>query len=412
VFGDGPIDVILVGSWFGQIDVRWEWPGYVRWFERLSRFARVVVFDKRGVGASDPAPPHSITLESWVDDARAVAEAAGFERAAVIAWTDATAVGLSLAATFPDFVTALVIVNWSYDLFVAANLDRPIADWGTEAVLARLDRLAPSHAHDAAYRDWFLRMHHASCGPGAVDAMYRMLRGLDINVLLSSVDVPALLVRRRDLPTSAQQARRLAEEIRGAQFVEVPGHDIHTWAGDVDPLIDEAEAFLTGVRPAPRTDRALLTVVFTDMVASTPTAAALGDKAWSELLERHNRNVRRAIAEYQGREILTKGDEFLITFDGPARAVRCAQAIHGAAMGLDLEMRTGVHVGEVELKGNDIAGIAVHIGARVREKAEPGDIIVSRTVKDLVAGSGLEFDDRGTHALKGVPDEWQLYAVR
>jgi class 3 adenylate cyclase len=272
--------------------------------------------------------------------------------------------------------------------------------------------LAPSHAHDAAYRDWFLRMHHASCGPGAVDAMYRMLRGLDINVLLSSVDVPALLVRRRDLPTSAQQARRLAEEIRGAQFVEVPGHDIHTWAGDVDPLIDEAEAFLTGVRPAPRTDRALLTVVFTDMVASTPTAAALGDKAWSELLERHNRNVRRAIAEYQGREILTKGDEFLITFDGPARAVRCAQAIHGAAMGLDLEMRTGVHVGEVELKGNDIAGIAVHIGARVREKAEPGDIIVSRTVKDLVAGSGLEFDDRGTHALKGVPDEWQLYAVR
>jgi class 3 adenylate cyclase len=411
VFGNGPIDVLFVGSWFGHVDVRWEWPGYVRWFERLASFARVIVFDKRGVGASDPAPPHSITLESWVDDARAVMAAANSSQASVVVWTDATPVGLWLAATSPESVRALAIVNWSYDIFQAFQIQSVLDDWGTRAGLTRLDRLAPSMRGDRAYQEWFLRLHRASAGPGAVNAMYAMLRGIDIAPVLPLVSAPTLLVRRRDLPSSRELAQKSVDALPQATFVEVPGEDIHVWAGDVDPLIDEVEAFLTGVRPAPVVDRALLTVMFTDMVGSTPTAVRLGDSKWSELLAAHNAGVRRAIAEYAGREVLTKGDEFLVTFDGPARAVRCAQAVHAAAAELGLQMRSGLHTGEIELRGDDVAGIAVHIAARVREHAEPDEILVSRTVKDLVAGSGLTFAERGTHALKGVPDDWNLYAV-
>jgi class 3 adenylate cyclase len=411
-FGAGPIDILFVGSWFGQIDLRWEWPGYCRWFERLAAIGRVAVFDKRGVGASDPAPPHSVTLEDWVGDARAVMDAVGFERAAVVTWTDATAVGLSLAATFPNRTSALVLVNWSYDLFRRLVRTRPtIGEWGTEAGLAHLATIAPTSAADPAYRDWFARMQRASCGPGAVQTMYEMLSRLDVEALLPSITVPTICIRRDALPTSDEVTRSMVARIPQARMIEVPGRDVQAWVGDVDPLIDEVETFLTGTRPSPTVDRALLTVVFADIVDSTRRLAELGDAKWAALLEVHNRDVRRIVAEYRGAEVMTKGDEFVLTFDGPARAVRCAAAIHACTASRDLEMRTGIHTGEVELHGDDIAGIAVHIAARVREKARPGEIVVSRTVKDLVAGSGLEFAERGNHALKGVPEQWHLYAV-
>jgi class 3 adenylate cyclase len=410
VFGDGPLDVLFVGSWFGQIDLRWEWPGYRRWLERLSSFARVMVFDKRGVGASDPAPPHSQTLESWLDDARAVMDAASSAQAAVVVWTDAAPMGLMFAAAAPDRVSVVASVNSSPDIFRSRG--NRFVGWGTEALVDRIvERLAPSDAANPAFRDWMARFQRASASPSEVEAMYAMLDQLDLDSILSAVRTPVLVVRRRDLPADGAFARGKAELIPDFTYVEVAGQDVLVWAGDVDPLIDEVETFLTGARPAPTVDRALLTVVFSDMVGSTTKAAELGDARWRVLLDAHNRDVRRLIAEHRGREIITKGDEFVLTFDGPARAVRCAQAIHAAAATNSLEMRSGVHTGEVELLGDDIAGIAVHIGARVRELAEPGEILTSRTVRDLVAGSGLEFTDRGTHALKGVPDEWQVFSV-
>ena len=404
-------DILFVGSWFGHVDGRWDTPGYAHLLRRLASFSRLIVFDKRGVGASDPAPPGSLTLEAWLEDARAVMDAAGSARAAVVVATDAAPMGAMFAATHPERVSSLVILN---------TLGRPEEYrermegigrvWGTEASLDTIDVLAPSHADDPAYRESFLRAQRASAGPGAAAAMYAMLEAVDTRAALAAVHAPTLFVVRDGMaPRTVPDP--LNEQIEGARVVWVPGEDVHIWAGDVEPFITEIQEFVTGTRPAVEPDRALLTVLFTDVVGSTERAAELGDRAWSELLGRHETAARRCIAEHRGHEIFTKGDEFLVTFDGPARAVRCGQAMVRAAATMGLQIRAGLHTGEVELRGDDIGGIAVHIGARVVATAAPGEVLVSRTVRDLVAGSGLAFEDAGSHVLKGVPDEWQLYRV-
>lgn len=408
--GDG-VDVLFVGSWFGHVDGRWDTPGYAHLMRRLASFSRLIVFDKRGIGASDPAPPGSLTMEAWLEDARAVMDAAGSSRAAVVVATDAAPMGAMFAATYPERVSSLVILNTlGRPEEFRRRIERISRVWGTEASLDTIDVLAPSHATDPAYRESFLRAQRASAGPGAAAAMYAMLEAVDTHAALATVQAPTLFVVREGMALRTVP-HPLNEEIEGARVVWVPGEDVHIWAGDVEPFVTEIQEFVTGIRPAAEPDRALLTVLFTDIVASTELAADLGDRAWARLLSRHEAAARRCILTHRGTEIFTKGDEFLVTFDGPARAVRCAQAMVAAAAGIGLEVRAGVHTGEVERRGEDIGGIAVHIGARVMALAAPGQVLVSRTVKDLVAGSGLAFEDAGSHALKGVPDEWQLYRL-
>jgi class 3 adenylate cyclase len=413
VLGDGPIDILFVGSWFGHMDVRWEWPGYRQLLEGLAAFGRVIVFDKRGVGASDPAPSGSLTLEAWLDDARAVLDAVGVEAAAVVAATDATTMAILFGATFAHRTRALVLLQARAVMPSVSNLQM-IETWGTDRAADALAQIAPSVADDPAYRQWFGRLQRLAAGPGAAAAMYDMLRAIDVRPVLAGIHVPTLVLTRTDLVSplmTLEASKEVAEGIPGAKLVLIPGVDVHVWVGDVAGIVTEVQDFLTGTRPVHEPDRALLTVLFTDIVGSTERAAALGDRAWSELLGRHEVAARRCIAEHRGHEIFTKGDEFLVTFDGPARAVRCGQALVRAAATLDLQVRVGLHTGEVERRGDDIGGIAVHIGARVMATAGGGEVLVSRTVRDLVAGSGLAFEDAGSHVLKGVPDEWQLYRV-
>lgn len=413
VIGDGPVDILFVGSWFGHVDVRWEWPGYRRLLEGLARFGRVIVFDKRGVGASDPAPAGSLTLEAWLDDARAVLDAVGVDAAALVAATDATTMAILFGATFPQRTTALVLLQARGVMPSSSSLPM-IENWGTERGADVLAVIAPSVVDDLAYRQWFGRLQRLAAGPGAAAAMYEMLRGIDVRPILADLHVPTLVLTRTDLVSpllTLEASKEVAEAIPGAKLVLIPGQDVHVWVGDVGRTITEVQDFLTGTRPADEPDRALLTVLFTDIVGSTERAASLGDRAWSELLTRHEAAARRCIAEHRGHEVFTKGDEFLVTFDGPARAVRCGQALVRAAAAMDLQVRVGLHTGEIEQRGDDIGGIAVHIGARVMATAGEGEVLVSRTVRDLVAGSGLVFDDAGSHVLKGVPDEWQLYRV-
>ena len=413
VIGDGPIDILFVGSWFGHIDVRWEWPGYRQLLEGLAGFGRVIVFDKRGVGASDPAPSGSLTLEAWLDDARAVLDDVGVDQAVVVAATDATGMAMLFGATFPARASALVLLQARATMPQVSGLAL-IDAWGRERSADALAQIAPSAAADPLYRQWFSRMQRMSAGPGAARAMYAMLRDVDVRHVLPGLHVPTLVLTRTDLVSplmTLEASEEVAEAIPGAKLVLIPGQDVHVWVGDVGRIVTEVQDFLTGTRPADEPDRALLTVLFTDIVGSTERAATLGDRAWSELLTRHEAAARRSIVEHRGHEVFTKGDEFLVTFDGPARAVRCGQALVRAAAALDLQVRVGLHTGEVELRGDDIGGIAVHIGARVMATAAAGEVLVSRTVRDLVAGSGLVFEDAGAHVLKGVPDEWQLYRV-
>ncbi len=408
---DAPVDILFVGSWFGHVDTRWDMPGYARLLRRLASFSRLLVFDKRGVGASDPAPPGCLTLEAWLDDALAVMDAVGSEQVAVVVATDAAPMGALFAATCPERVTALVILN---TLGMPDEFKATVAGintfWGTEASAPMIDVVAPSHAGDPSYREAVLRMQRAAAGPGAAAAMYAMLDAVDTRAVLGAVQAPTLFVLREVMATCIV-TNQLNEQIAGARTVWVPGDDVHIWAGDTEPFVTEIQEFVTGTRPSVEHDRALLTVLFTDVVGSTERAAELGDRAWSALLSRHEAAARRCIAEHRGREVFTKGDEFLVTFDGPARAARCGQAMVAAASTLGLQVRVGLHTGEVELRGDDIGGIAVHIGARVMATAGAGEVLVSSTVKALVAGSGLLFVNRGEHALKGVPGEGRLHVV-
>jgi class 3 adenylate cyclase len=424
VVGEGELDLVYVPGLASHLEVFWEEPAYSRFLHRLASFSRLILMDRLGTGLSDRLPPNQAsTFEQRMDDIRAVMDAVGSERAAVLGWSEGAALCATFAATYPQRTTGLVMYGGMPRLVRAEDypfgLQEEFAQewianvpsaWGQDEELLRL--WAPSVADLPEPRRWFARFGRLAASPGSATALFRMVRDLDIRGVLPAIRVPTLLIHRTgDTLIRVEHARYMAERIPEAHLVELPGEDHLWWFGDQDAIVDEVEEFLTGARSAPEADRVLATVMFTDIVASTERAAELGDRRWRELLASHEALVRRELGRHRGREVKTTGDGFLATFDGPARAIGCARAIAEAVRPLGIEVRAGLHTGECEVMNGDVGGIAVHTGARVSAEAGPGEVLVSSTVKDLVAGSGIEFEDRGTHELKGVPGEWRLYAV-
>jgi class 3 adenylate cyclase len=421
VHGEGELDLVFVPGFVSHVELLWGYAPTARFLRRLSSFARLVLFDKRGQGLSDrPADPP--TLEESMDDLRAVLDAAGCERSAVLGISEGGPMSMLFAASYPERVSALVLYGTyarmvrspDFPLGVPADaLDRWAEmirqDWGGPVGMRYW---APSALDDAEAERWWARLLRQGTSPAGAIALINLYREMDVRGILSSIDVPALVLHRTDdAVVRAAQGKFLADQIPNARFVGVPGGDHLIWTEDQDSLLDEIEEFLTGSRRAHEPERALATVLFTDIVSSTETAARLGDRRWRDLLERHDAIVRRQLAVHRGREVKTMGDGFLATFDGPARAIRCAGTISEAVHEIELEVRAGIHTGEVELIGDDVGGMAVNIGARIGALASPGEVLVSSTVRELVVGSGLEFAERGTHTLKGAPDHWRLFAV-
>jgi pimeloyl-ACP methyl ester carboxylesterase len=419
-FGEGP-DLVVAPGFISHLEVAWDEPSLAHFYARLASFRRVIGFDKRGTGLSDPAT-HAPTLEECVDDLRAVMDAAGSERADIFGVSEGGTMATLFAASYPARVNALVLYGTYARLLEGPDYPfgvRPqalsslveISDkgWG-EGV--GLSTWAPSRRDDVQLRKWWARLQRLAASPGMVRNIFALYSQMDIRDTLPTIQAPTLVLHRRnDRMVNINLGRYLAEHIPDAKLVELEGADHLFFTGDADALLDEVEEFLTGVRPAPLVERVLATVLLTDVVGSTERAADLGDGRWRQLLGMHHAQVRRQLERFQGHEVKTTGDGFLATFDGPARAIGCATAIRDAVRGLGLEVRAGLHTGEIEVADGDIAGIAVHLAARVAAKAGPGEVLVSRTVVDLVAGSGLAFADRGEHALKGVPGSWRLFAV-
>jgi pimeloyl-ACP methyl ester carboxylesterase len=424
IVGEGPLDLVLVHGWVQSFDASWEIEPIKRFYRRLASFSRLILFDKRGTGLSDRVPPDDLpTLETRMDDMRAVMDAVGSERAAVLGHSEGGSMCALFAATYPERTQALVMAGsaartrWAPDYPLGATeeeideLERSILDgWGIEVIRSLLQQLAPSIADDEELVQAHTRAALRAASPAAAAALTRMSAMIDIRPVLPAIRVPTLVLHRTD-EVLAEASRYVGERIPGARVVELPGADHMPWLGDQDAPLDEIEEFLTGVRPHPALDRVLATVLFTDIVGSTELAADLCDRRWRDLLDQHDAVVRRELERFRGRELSTAGDGFLAMFDGPARAVVCAVSIRDAARALGLQIRFGLHTGELELVGTEIRGIAVHTGARVAAMAGAGEVLTSSTVKDLVAGSGLQFEDRGSHELKGVPGEWRLYAV-
>ncbi len=418
--GDGPIDVVFIPWWATNVDVMWDEPSIARFLRRLANFCRLIVFDKRGTGVSDALPSSSLpSLEQWSDDVRTVMQAAQCERAALFGHAQGGQMAMLCAATYPANVSALVLADTCARQFDDGNLpslqERQIflseleRNWGTATTL---DLLAPSMAADPRFRAWYARYERLSLGPRMVRAVVESDYERDVVGILPVIRIPTLVLHRSgNRFIGVERGRELADKIAGARFVEVPGEDHLFHAGESDALLGEVEEFLTGVRSVPDTDRVLATVLFTDIVDSTRRAVSLGDRRWHELLDAHHEIARRELARFRGKEIKFIGDGLLATFDGPARAIGCACAITSGMRRLGLEIRAGLHTGEIEIVGNDIRGIAVHIAARVTGEAGPGEVLVSAMVKDLVAGSGICFEERGVRVLKGVPGEWKLFAA-
>src|SRR4051812_39645048 len=423
VFGEGELDLVVVNGFVTHVELVWEHEPTARFLERLASFARVITFDRRGSGLSDPLPS-APTLEERMDDVRAVMDAAGSRRAALVGLSEGVPMSLLFAATYPDRVEALVCSGgmarstadddypWASpaEALAEARVELVGPHWGTGAMI---ELVAPSQADDPEARSFFARMERGSASPGMLASLAEMFVDIDVRDVVPMVHARTLILHRRhDRLVNVRNGRWLAEHLPDARLVELPGDDHSILYEDPGRVMAEVQEFLTGTRHAPEPDRILATVLFTDIVDSTRTAAELGDRRWREVLEGHQRIVRDALGRFAGREVKSTGDGFLATFDGPARAVRCAEAVVGASAAAGVNVRAGLHAGECEVMGTDIGGIAVHIAARVSALAGPGEVLVSRTVKDLVAGSGLAFGDRGAHTLKGVPDEWQLYAVK
>jgi pimeloyl-ACP methyl ester carboxylesterase len=421
VFGEGDIDLVLVPGFFSHVEMIWDFPPMARCLRRLASFARVAMFDRRGSGLSDPVAA-APTLEERMDDARAVMDAAGMDRAAVFGWSEGGAMSILLAAAHPDRVGSLVIYAGTPRTTYAPDYDFALAKedyeegrkeliapfWGTGATL---EIAAPSNADNEEFRRFFGRMERASASPRMFAQLVEMYFDIDVREAARAVRVPTLLLhRRQDLFVNVRHSRWLAENMPNAEYVELEGTDHNFWA-DPDDVIGEMQRFLTGSAAAPEPDRILATVLFTDIVESTQRAVDLGDATWREVLHRHESAARAAVQAAGGRVVKWTGDGLMATFDGPGRAIAGAREIRRAAAAEGIGVRAGLHTGEIELIGDDVGGIGVHIAARVGALAGDGDILVSRTVKDLVAGSSLTFEDRGTHALKGVPEAWSLYAV-
>ena len=423
VVGDGPIDVVFVPGFVSHLEHSWDDPRLAHFFRRLASFSRLILFDKRGTGMSDAVPVQQLpTLEQRMDDVRAVMDAAGSQRAALVGVSEGGPLNLLFAASHPERTSAMVIVAsyariaWAADHPFGASaeaerqlLDRIDEGWGSGVLLGAF---APSLAHDAVARAWWARFQRQAASPGATVALMRMAFEIDVRAVLPAIRVPSLVLHRAgDRLVPAEHGRDLARRIPGARYVELPGTDHFFFSGDADAYLDRIEEFLTGERNAGSSERVLATVLFADIVGSTERAAQIGDVRWRELLEAFYSVARRQLERFRGREVDSAGDGLFAAFDGPARAIRCGAAIGDGARALGVELRVGVHTGECELIGAKYGGIAVHIGARVAAHARPGEVLVSGTVKDLVAGSGIAFADRGAHALKGVPGEWRLYAA-
>jgi class 3 adenylate cyclase len=421
VEGDGPIDLVWIPPWVSQVEYLWAEPSLERVMERLTQFARVITFDRRGSGLSDPffgAP----TLEDQIDDVLAVMDAAGSESAAICGTLEGGPMAALFAATHPDRTDALVLyatfvrATWAPDYewaWPAEERDRAmeelIAHWGEGLVASSV---APSKAADPGFMEWAGRLERLAASPSTIRRIFKLIGEFDVRDVLPSIRVPTLVMHRGgDSSIKVEHSRYIASKVPDARYVELEGDENMFSLGDSEALIGEIEEFLTGTRHEREPDRMLATVLFTDICGSTSRAAEMGDRGWRFLLERHDALFRQALERHRGREVKRTGDGFLATFDGPARAIRCAASIAEAMGSLGLQIRAGLHTGELEVMDGDLGGLAVHIASRVMSAAAPNEVLVSGTVKDLVVGSGIDFEDRGERELRGVPGEWRLYAV-
>ena len=422
VFGNGPQNLVIIPGFISHVEHVWDSPDQAAWFNHLARRMRIVMFDKRGTGLSDRLGQLP-DLDQRMDDARAVMDAAGVERAAIMGVSEGGSLAALFAASHPERCSALILYgsfarfsDWfptkqKFDGF----LNYVETAWGTGSSIAAF---APSKKGDAEFRRWWGRFERLGGSPSAVINLMRMNSGINIENILPSISVPALVLHRTEDPTvSIQAGRFLAAHIPGAKLVELDGPDHVYYVGDnamqiADLVADFAARPGTETRSTTASRRVLATILFTDIVDSTSRASELGDKAWRELLEAHDATVRREVVRFRGSEVKSLGDGFLILFDGPARAIHCAQAITEAMVPLGIKIRAGLHTGEVERTESDVLGIAVHLAARIMDTASASELVISRTVKDLVAGSGIAFDDAGEHSLKGIEEKWQLFKVR
>ena len=422
VHGDGPIDLLFAPGYLSHLEQNQWWPGYAEFMRKCASFSRLIVFDRRGTGLSDRILSLG-SFEELMDDIGAVLDAAGSQRAALFGGAEGGPMCALYAATFPERTSALVLGasyarrTWApdYPWGLDADAQRRILDgyeerWGRPGFGSR--SLAPSLVDDERFQDWYAQAQRFAGTPASARAWFNVTMEIDVRGILPAIRVPTLVVHRTgDRVIPVESGRYLAEHIPDARYVEVPGDDHFPFVGDIDSIVDEIEEFLTGSRRAREPDRVLATVLFTDIVGSTERAAELGDRRWTELLAEHHRVARAELDRHRGKVVRIEGDGTLSTFDGPARAVNCALAIRRGLAPLGIEIRAGLHTGEIELTETGVEGIAVHIGARVASLAAPGEVLASSTVKDLVVGSGIAFADVGRHELKGVPGEWQLYAV-
>jgi class 3 adenylate cyclase/alpha-beta hydrolase superfamily lysophospholipase len=422
VAGRGPLDLLIVPGFISHLEQAWEDPGYSRFLQRLASFSRLILFDKRGTGLSDRVTG-TPTLEQRMDDVRAVMDAAGSERAALFGISEGGPMSILFSATYPERTSALILYGsiargaWAPDYPWGTRLGEKWEDWlegwrkgwgGPYSV----ETWAPSVAHDAQFRQWWARYLRLGASPSAVISIFRMNAALDVRDILPTLHVPTLVLHRSgDRAIDVEEGRYLAKHIPGAKFVELSGEDHLWWVGDSESIVDEIQEFLTGERLAAEPDRVLATLLFTDIVSSTEVAAGMGDRRWRDLLHRHNVVMRTEISRFRGHVIKAIGDGFLATFDGPARAIHCAFAVREQMRQMDIQIRAGLHTGEVELMDGDVGGIAVHIAARVLEKANADEVWASRTVKDLVVGSRFKFKEQGNYSLKGIAGEWPLFAV-
>jgi len=421
VIGNGNIDLVYVPGWVSNVEYTWEEPRLRHFLRRLASFSRLIIFDKRGTGLSDPASELP-TLEKRMDDVRAVMDAAGSKQAALLGASEGGTMCALFAATYPERTTALILYGtyakriWSPDYPWAPTVDERQSffnlikeGWGGSVDIGSL---APSMVNDEEFKQWWATYLRRSASPSMALALAKMNSEIDIRSILPAIHVRTLVMHRLgDKDIDVNGSRYISRQIPNAKYVELSGED-HLWfVGDSDVILNNVEEFLTGSYHPAEPERILATVMFTDIVGSTQKAVELGDSKWRNLLISHRTIIRRELAAFRGKEIETTGDGFLATFDGPARAIRCAMAMNKAVASLNIEIRVGLHTGECELMDNDVGGIAVHLGARVMSKASASEILVSSTVKDLVAGSGILFEEKGVHKLKGIPGEWQLYKV-
>jgi pimeloyl-ACP methyl ester carboxylesterase len=411
VMGDGPVDIILVPGIASHVEFLHEFPGYTAFLRRLSSFARLITFDKRGQGLSDRVTD-AASLEQRIDDVRAIMDETGSKQAVLLGFSEGSPMSALFAASYPDRVSKLILFGG----YASASLPEEVREqraklWGTGGMIRALD---PDRASDPEAVSQIAKFERLSCSRGAIKAYLALVGGIDVRPILPAVRIPTLVLHRRtDVLVPVERGRDLAARIPGAKYIEYPDGNHMFWSGDVDAMLGDIEEFVTGHRESSESEleRILATVLFTDIVDSTRSAAEMGDKTWRRLLDSHDQLARQTVERHRGNLIKSTGDGILATFDGPGRAVRCALAFGSAAKQIGLPLRAGLHTGEVEVRGNDIGGIAVHAAARVMSQSGANEVLVSRVVTDLVAGAGLKFSERGSHELKGLPGNWELFAA-